>query len=147
MTDNTVADSGQHNVDGKWAKSLKAKAAIPAWQVVLIRELSDLWIGGKALYLVLIYSVLLGVIAFVMASNSELSLIPPQEMVFETLKISIAFGGFIGLIIGADSISGERERSTLEWLLLTPASRRQMVMGKFLAAASPWPAALVISIP
>ena len=51
------------------------------------------------------------------------------------------------LIIGADSFSGDRERNALEALLLTPASRRQIVTGKFLAAISPWPAAMLIAIP
>src|SRR6266498_1013890 len=53
----------------------------------------------------------------------------------------------IGLIIGADSISGERERATLEALLLTPGSRRQIVFGKFLGALSAWPVALMITVP
>jgi ABC-2 type transport system permease protein len=114
---------------------------------VFSRELTDLWIGGKALILILIYSVLLGIWSYVLASNSELSLIPPKEMVFETLKAAIAVALFISLIIGADSISGERERATLEGLLLTPTSRRQIVLGKFLAAVSPWPVALAITVP
>ncbi len=122
-------------------------SALPAWWLYFTRELTDLWIGGKALILIFIYSILLGVISFVMASNSELSLIPPKEMVFEVLKIAIAIGGFIGLIIGSDSISGERERSTLEWLLLAPTSRRQLIFGKYLAAISPWPAAMLVTIP
>jgi ABC-2 type transport system permease protein len=68
-------------------------------------------------------------------------------MVYETLKAAIAVSLFISLIIGADSISGERERSTLEGLLLTPTSRRQIVFGKFLAGISPWPVCLAIVIP
>ncbi|MDH3518669.1 MAG: ABC transporter permease [Acidimicrobiia bacterium] len=119
----------------------------PAWWLVFARETRDLWIGGKALWLVLTYSVLLGVVGYVLAANSELSILPPKEMVFELVKISIASAGFICLIIGADGVSGERERSTLEWLLLTPASRRQLVMGKFLAAVTPWPAAYLIGLP
>jgi ABC-2 type transport system permease protein len=103
--------------------------------------------GGKAPILLLIFSVLLGLMTYVLASNSELSLIPPQEMVYETLKAAIAVGLFISMIIGADSISGERERSTLEGLLLTPTSRRQIVLGKFLAGISPWPVAMAIAIP
>lgn len=119
----------------------------PTWWLVLTRELTDLWIGGKALNLILIYCVLLGIWAYVLASNSELSLVPPKEMVFETLKATISVSMFICVIIGADSLSGERERATLEGLLLTPTSRRQLVVGKFLAAVSPWPVALVITIP
>src|SRR3990172_1512487 len=115
--------------------------ALPTWWLVFSRELADLWIGGKALTLILIYSVLLGIMVYVLATNSELSLIPPKEMVYETLKNAMAVSLFICLIIGADSLSGERERATLESLLLTPTSRRQIVVGKFLAAVSPLPAA------
>ena len=122
-------------------------STMPAWWLVFTRELADLWIGGKALALILIYGILLGIMSFGIASDSELDLIPPKEMVFFTLQIVIAAGIFIGLIIGADSLSGERERATLEALLLTPASRRQLVLGKFLAAISPWPVTLAITIP
>jgi ABC-type transport system involved in multi-copper enzyme maturation permease subunit len=119
----------------------------PTWWLVFTNELHELWMGGKAPVLLLIFSVLLGLMTWVMASNSELSLIPPQEMVYETLKAAIAVGLFISLIIGADSISGERERATLEALLLTPTSRRQIVVGKFLAGISPWPVAMLIAVP
>ena len=122
-------------------------SANPAWWIVLSRELADLWIGGKALYLILALSVLLGIETFVLATNFELSLFTPQEMVFETLKTAIQVSLIIGLIIGADSISGERERATLEGLLLTPVSRRQIILGKFLGALSAWPVALAITIP
>ncbi|MCZ7573224.1 MAG: ABC transporter permease [Ardenticatenaceae bacterium] len=119
----------------------------PVWWIVFRRELAELWIGGRALQLIILFSIFLGIMSFVLASNSELSLIPPKEMVYLTLGAAINVGLFIALIIGADSISGERERATLEALLLTPASRRQIVVGKFLAAVSPWPAAFAISCP
>jgi ABC-2 type transport system permease protein len=121
--------------------------ASPAWWLVFIREMTDLWIGGKALVLIFIYTIFLGVVTYVIASNSELSLIPPKEMVYETIKNVMAVSLFIGLIIGADSLSGERDRGTLESLLLTPSSRRQIIVAKFLAAVTFWPAAFVIAIP
>ena len=123
------------------------RPAVPAWWVVLTSELADLWVGGKALYLMLAYSVLLGIQTFVLATNFELSLFTPPQMVFEILKSSIQVSMLIGLIIGADSISGERERATLEGLLLAPASRRQIMFGKFLASLSAWPLALCVVAP
>src|SRR5437867_666341 len=119
----------------------------PAWWIVFTRELRDLWVGGKALHLILIYTVLLGVYSYLFASNAELQLLPLKLMVLEIVKASVAVGMFVCLIIGADSFSGERERGTLEALLLTPASRRQIVIGKFLAALSLWPVALAIGVP
>ena len=121
--------------------------SLPAWWLIFTRELTDLWVGGKALTLILIYSVLLGIMVYVLSSNSELSLIPPKEMAYETLKNAMAVSLFIALIIGADSLSGERERATFEALLLTPASRRQIITGKFLSGISPWPIAFLIVIP
>ncbi len=122
-------------------------AASSTWWVVCSRELRDLWIGGKALYLVLIYTVLLGLYAYLLASNAEVKLLPVKEMILEMVKTAIAVCLLICMVIGADSVSGERERRTLEGLLLTPGTRRQIVFGKLLAAASPWPVALAISVP
>ena len=145
MSDVTIQLSDKQNVAD--SRGEPSSSALPTWWLVFSRELADLWIGGKALNLILIYSILLGILTYVLATNSELSLIPPKEMVYETLKNAMAVSLFIGLIIGADSLSGDRERATLESLLLTPTSRRQIVVGKFLAGISPWPAALLIAIP
>jgi len=71
----------------------------PAWLVLLMWELKELWIGGKALILIILFSVLLGIMAWLLATNSELNLIPPKEMVFLTLQAAIAVGLFISLIL------------------------------------------------
>jgi hypothetical protein len=123
------------------------KPAVPAWRVMLSRELAELWVGGKGLYLILAFSVLLGVETFVLATNAELNLFTPRDMVYEITKIAIQVSMLIGLIIGADSISGERERRTLEGLLVTPAGHNHLVLGKLLAGLTAWPVALVITVP
>src|SRR5690606_7638915 len=41
-----------------------------------------------------------------------------------------------GMYTAIDASAGEKERKTLEALLLTPASRLDIVLGKFLAVAS-----------
>jgi ABC-2 type transport system permease protein len=124
-----------------------AGSLLPGWWLVASQELTDLWMGGKAFVFLILFSILLGVMSFLLATDIELKIIPPEDMVFLTMQITIAVGLFVGLIIAADSISGERERATLEGLLLTPTSRRQIVVGKFLAAVSPWPAVLAVASP
>ena len=124
-----------------------SQSASPVWRIVFWRELRDHWIGGKALVMILIYTLLLGVYAYLFASNSELQLLPLRQVVLEIVKAAVFVGLFICLIVGADSVSGERERATLEGLLLTPTSRRQIVAGKFLSALSIWPVALAVAIP
>lgn len=56
-------------------------------------------------------------------------------------------GSLLALLAAADAISGERERGTLESLLLTPVSRRDLAIGKLLAALSLWAAAFATTIP
>ena len=135
------------NVQTKESQLVSSRSTAPAWLLIFIRELTDLWIGGKALVLILIYTMVLGVVTYIIASNGNLSVLPPKEMVFETIETIIEVNLFIGLIISADSFSGERERNTLESMLLTPSSRRQIVAGKFLAAITFWPAAFLIAVP
>jgi ABC-type transport system involved in multi-copper enzyme maturation permease subunit len=122
-------------------------STLPAWWLVFTQELSDLWIGGKALNLIFIYTLVLAVMVYLYAFNTELSLTPPKEAVYELLKNAMAVSIFIGLIIGSDTLSGDRERNTLESLLLTPVSRRQIVVGKFLMGISAWPVTYVLAIP
>ena len=144
MRDATVRLNEKQVAQGQAASSGRRR---PVWWLIFIRELADLWIGGKAVYLILAYSLFIGFQSYAQVKTSETSLIPPKEMVFAALQGVIYISGLIGMIIGADSISGERERGTLEALLLTPASRRQIILGKFLAGLSPWPLALLIAVP
>ena len=118
-----------------------------AWWLIVRKELADLWIGGRLLLLLTLFSLLMSVTSILRETESQLNLIPPAELVFLTLLSAISFGVLISLIVGADSISGERERATLEPLLLTPTGRRRIVAAKFLAAVSPWPVALLLAVP
>jgi ABC-type Na+ efflux pump permease subunit len=118
-----------------------------AWWVVCVRELEDLWIGGKGPVLLLLYCTLVGGASLLQVVLSETDLIPPKELIYSTLMLCLTFGVLMNLVLGADSISGERERATLEALLVTPASRSQLVFGKFLAALSPWPVAFAVTAP
>jgi ABC-2 type transport system permease protein len=63
------------------------------------------------------------------------------------LQVATAVGALLALLAAGDAISGERERSTLETLLLTPAPRRQIVTGKLLAALSLWLGAFAVTVP
>jgi ABC-type transport system involved in cytochrome c biogenesis permease component len=127
------------------AENKPARRATAGWIVVTSQELSALWKGGRIPALFVPYSIVLSFMSYLLATNKELSLTPPKEMVFFILQITLAVSLLISLIIGANAISGERENGTFESLLVTPVSRRQIILGKFLAALSPWPFILAIS--
>jgi ABC-2 type transport system permease protein len=118
-----------------------------AWRIVAGQELRDLWFGGRGLTLSLAFSVLLSVIAYLVATNQALNFLEQREAVNLTLQVAIAIGTLLALLTAADSVSGELERGTLETLLLTPVSRLQLLAGKALGALSLWVAALAITIP
>jgi len=127
--------------------AIRLRSHTALWWLVFKHEFTELWLGGKVLVLLILFSIMMSVTSVIQETSSQVDLIPPPEIVFIALQSIIAFGLFIGLIVGADSVSGERERATLESLLLTPVSRWQIVAGKFLAALSPWPVAFVLAIP
>jgi ABC-2 type transport system permease protein len=115
--------------------------------VVARQELRDLWLGGRGLPLAFGFSVLVSVITYLGATNEAINFLEQREAVNLTLQVAVAVGGLLGLLVAADAISGERERGTLESLLLTPLPRRHLVSGKLLAALSLWLVALVLTIP
>jgi len=119
----------------------------PAWLVVAGGECRDLWVGGRGPVLMFGYSVLLSVVTYLLATNKVLNYLEQREAVNLALQVAVSVGVLLTMVIGADAISGERERGTLETLLLTPPPRRQIAVGKLLAALSLWLAAFVLSLP
>ena len=63
------------------------RAAVDARRLVgrVQAEAIELWVGGRAINLLILYSLLLGLVTFLLATNTEPNLIPPKEMVFLTL--------------------------------------------------------------
>lgn len=117
------------------------------WAVVAGRELRDLWLAGRGLALLLAFSVLVSVMTYLGATSEGLNLLERREAVNLTVQVAVALSALLTMLVAADAVSGERERGTLETLLLTPVPRAQLVAGKLLAALSLWPAALLVSVP
>jgi ABC-2 type transport system permease protein len=117
------------------------------WLVVAGQECRDLWTGGKGLLLLFAYAVLLSVMTYVSATSAVLNFLEQREAVNLVLQVAVAVGVLMTLVVSADAISGERERGTLESLMLTPVSRRGILAGKLAAAMSLWFGAFVVSLP
>jgi ABC-2 type transport system permease protein len=124
-----------------------ARSALPAWVVVADRELRDLWLSGRGLILMLAHTTLLSVTTYLVATNQELNFLEQREAVSLTLQVAVAVGGLLVVLSAADALSGERERGSLETLLLTPAPRHALLVGKGIAAFSLWLGAFVLATP
>ncbi len=117
------------------------------WAVVANQELHDLWSGTRGLTLILGYTVVLSVLTFLVAGNADLNLLDARESIGLFVRVTLGLGTLVALIIAADAISGERERGTLEQLLLTSVRRLDLAVGKLLASLSVWVVALAVAIP
>ncbi|WP_433272423.1 ABC transporter permease [Actinosynnema sp. CS-041913] len=121
--------------------------ARPGWWVIAGQESRDLWLGGRGAVLLFAHSVLLSAVTYLAATNQILNFLEQREAVNLLLQVSVAVGVLITLVVAADAISGERERGTLESLLLTPVSRGAIVQGKLAAAMSLWGGTFLVGLP
>jgi ABC-2 type transport system permease protein len=119
----------------------------PGWLVVAAQECRDLWLSGRGPVLLLLFSGLLSAVTYLTASNRAVNFLEQREAVNLVVQFAVAVGVLVTLIVCADSLSGERERRTLESLLLTPVSRRGILAGKLTAALSLWLGAFAVSTP
>ena len=118
-----------------------------AVRITAARELRDLWLRGRGLPLMVAYAVLLSITSYVTASNRELNFLEQREALNQTLQLAVAIGALLVLVAAADAISGERDRGTLEPLLVTPMPREALMAGKAIAALSLWGVAYLCAAP
>jgi ABC-2 type transport system permease protein len=126
---------------------MSGERAAPGWVVVLGQELRDVWLGGRGPALAFAFSLILSAVAYLVATNTALNFLEQREAVGLIVQVSVAMGGLLVVIAAADAVSGERDRGTLEALLLAPVPRRQIAAGKLAAALSLWPAAFLVALP
>jgi ABC-2 type transport system permease protein len=117
------------------------------WLVVAEQECRDLWLSGRGLILLFLFSILLSAVTYLTSTNQALNFLEQRESVNLVLQFAVAVGVLATLVVSADGISGERERGTLETLLVTPVSRRSIIAGKLIAALSLWLGTFLVSIP
>jgi ABC-2 type transport system permease protein len=132
---------------GRTAVIETPEARSAGWLVVAGQEMRDIWLSARGPAIIVAYSLLLSLLTFLAASNEELNIIDQRDTVNLVTQIAMALAVAVALLFSADSISGERERETLESLLLTPVPRRQLALGKYVAAITVWPVMLLIAVP
>jgi ABC-2 type transport system permease protein len=115
--------------------------------VVARREMRDLWLRGRGLPLMLAFSLLMSVASYATATNRQLNFLEQREALNLTLQIAVAVGALLVLIAASDALSGERDRGTLESLLVMPVPPVTIVVGKGIASLSLWFGAYLCAVP
>lgn len=112
-------------------------AGHPAW-LIAGKESAELLLSLRGLSWLLALASVLSVFSLLLVSNTELSLLDNAQVVYDMVSIVTALGCLLALIVGTDSIGGERERGSLVPLLLTPVSRSAILTGKIGGIALAW---------
>jgi ABC-2 type transport system permease protein len=115
--------------------------------IIAGQELRQLWLGGRGLLLLVGFAVFLSIYTYLLATSEDLTRTGQTSLIGLLMEVTVILGVLLVLVISTDSFSGERDRSTLEALLLTPVQRRHIALGKFIGALSLWAGMLVVSIP
>jgi ABC-2 type transport system permease protein len=94
-----------------------------------------------------ISAIVLSLMSYLLLTDAELSLLDQSEMLYIIASLAVGLGLLVGGILAGDSIAGERERGTLEGLLLAPVGRGPLMLGKIGAIVAAWLLVFAISVP
>jgi ABC-2 type transport system permease protein len=102
------------------------------------------WRGGAW---VVAASLIFSLVAYLLLTDKELSLLDQGEMLFTLAEVIIALGVVMSAISASSSISTEIESGTFEGILLTPVTHRKIAVQKLFSVLTVWAILYVVSIP
>lgn len=115
--------------------------------LVAAKETKENLYGVKGSMWAVLSAVVLSLMSYLLLTDKELSLLDQTEMLYTVSSLCVGLGLLVAGILGGDAVAGERERSTLESVLLTPVSRGSLVAGKVWAVLVAWLLIFAISAP
>lgn len=115
--------------------------------VLARKEAGELVLSPRGIAWLLAMAVSLSVFGLLLVGSTELSLLDNAQVVYDMAGIVTALGALLAVVVGNDSIAGERERGSLMPLLLTPISRAGLVTGKMGGLVVAWALMFVMAVP
>lgn len=95
----------------------------------------------------LIVAILFSILSVAFISFGDLSLLAQTEIIYLYLRVVLAVGVIISVILCSVNYSHEREAQTLEAMLLTPVKKPQFIAGKLLSSLTMSLGIYIIAIP
>jgi ABC-type Na+ efflux pump permease subunit len=92
-------------------------------------------------------TLVLSAFAVLLVSNTELSLLDNAQSLYMMAGIIMALAALVAVIRGSDGFAGERERETLEPLLLAPINGHRLAAAKLGGLLFFWLLLLILAIP
>lgn len=111
------------------------------------KEAGELLFSLRGLAWLLALCAALSIFTLLLIGSSELSLLDNAQVVYDMAGLITALAGLLALVVGIDATGGERERGSLVPLLLVPAPRRSILLGKLGGILIAWVAIYLLSLP
>ena len=115
--------------------------------VLARKEAGELVLSPRGIAWLLAMAAALSVFGLLLVGSTELSLLDNAQVVYDMAGIVTTLGALLAVVVGNDSIAGERERGSLMPLLLTPISRGGLVTGKMGGLVIAWVLMFAIAVP
>jgi ABC-type transport system involved in multi-copper enzyme maturation permease subunit len=111
------------------------------------KDAGELLLSQRGLAWLMATAAALSGFALLLVSNTELSLLDNAQVVYDMVGIVGALGALLAIVVGIDATGGERERGSLIPLLLVPASRQAILLGKLGGTAIAWAVMYGLAVP
>ncbi len=111
------------------------------------KEIQEDFRSARGAFFLVVAALVLSVFAVLLVSNTELSLLDNAQAVYLMAGLVIALAALVAVLRGSEGFAGERERETLETLLLTPATGHRLAWAKLLGILFSWLILFILAIP
>ena len=111
------------------------------------KEIKEDLFAGRGMAFLVVAAIVLSAYAALLVTNVELSLLGNAEAIYRMGSILLALGCLVAVLRASDSIAGERERQTLEALLVAPVSPTVTAAAKGLGTLFSWCLVFAIGLP
>lgn len=133
--------------DGPTTRTKKRGAFLQDALLVAKKEVRESLFGVRGSMWAVVSAVVLSLMSYLLLTDKELSLLDQSEMLYIVTSLSVGLGMLVTGILAGDSVAGERERSTLEGILLSPIRLGSMLAGKVGAVLAGWLLIFAVSAP
>ncbi|GAB6037613.1 hypothetical protein JCM15519_21720 [Fundidesulfovibrio butyratiphilus] len=118
-----------------------------AMTLIARKEAGELLKSPRGLGWLLAMAASLSAFCLLLVSDVELSLLDNAQVVYDMSAMVTALGALIAIVLGVDSLAGERERGSLTPLLLIPTPRGAVLLGKIGGLVAVWVVMFILSLP
>ncbi|MHB9071914.1 MAG: ABC transporter permease [Desulfobaccales bacterium] len=119
------------------------KALLP----LIKREFQEDFQASRGAIFLLMATLVLSAFTALLVSNTELSLLDNAQAVYMMAGIIIALAALVAVLRGSDGFAGERDRETLEPLLLAPITGHQLAAAKLCGLLFSWLILFILALP